>query len=107
MSFNKTLRLSAFLCLAPFLNAQSSLSGYWQLTAPRGDGTFRVTNLQLQQSGEDLSGSLLSRDGIPLAAPSTPVKSTSSPPCPRLPPARRSAPGSAPSPLTAPSPMAS
>ncbi len=49
-------------CMAPTLApAQSKLDGYWELRAPNpsGDGTFRDTYFQLQQSGSDVRGSLI------------------------------------------------
>jgi alpha-galactosidase len=48
--------------------AQNDLSGYWNLRVPNGDGTYRETFFQLQQSGESLTGKWFGRDpsGIPI-----------------------------------------
>ena len=41
--------------------AQADLTGYWDMCSPNqnGDGTFRDTYLQIQQSGESISGILI------------------------------------------------
>jgi alpha-galactosidase len=41
--------------------AQADLNGYWDMRAPNpnGDGSFRDTYLQIQQSGESISGTLI------------------------------------------------
>ena len=48
--------------------SQKNISGYWDLRVPNGDGTFRETFLDLQQTGETLSGRLLGRtpEGLPI-----------------------------------------
>ncbi len=60
----------AFLVgLVPGARAQQSLTGYWELRVPNGDGTFRETFFALEQKGDTLSGRLLGRSpaGIPVA----------------------------------------
>ncbi len=53
---------------APHAVAQQNLSGYWDFRVPNGDGTFRETFFELQQTGDALSGRVLGRgpNGIPL-----------------------------------------
>jgi alpha-galactosidase len=48
--------------------AQTNLSGYWLLKVPNGDGTFRVTYLELKQDGETITGKLYGRgpNGTPV-----------------------------------------
>ncbi len=64
------LFLGYALCfhLSPML-AQTDLNGYWRLRTPNanGDGTFRETFFEIQQSGETISGSLIrGKNGIPI-----------------------------------------
>jgi alpha-galactosidase len=49
-------------------HAQTNLSGYWVFNVPNGDGTFRVTYLELKQDGEAITGKLYSRvpNGMPI-----------------------------------------
>jgi alpha-galactosidase len=52
------------------LEAQTDLSGYWDARTPNqdNDGTYRDTYLEIQQSGETISGSLIRHpDGNPIA----------------------------------------
>ena len=49
--------------------AQTDLTGYWDSRTPNpsGDGTYRDTYFQMQQSGETISGSLIrGKNGIPI-----------------------------------------
>ena len=49
--------------------AQTDLTGYWNMRTPNpgGDGTFRDTYFEIQQSGEVISGMLIRRpNGIPI-----------------------------------------
>ncbi len=51
-------------------NAQTDLTGYWDARTPNasGDGTFRDTYFEIQQSGETLGGTLIRRsNGIPIS----------------------------------------
>jgi alpha-galactosidase len=60
---------SIFPVIAPPANAQTDLTGYWDLRTPNPtDGTFRDTYIQLQQTGDAISGTLLRRpNGIPIS----------------------------------------
>ncbi|WP_255460940.1 glycoside hydrolase family 27 protein [Edaphobacter albus] len=64
------LRLNAIALIAFSLPAfaQGDLTGYWNLRAPNGDGTYREIFFQLEQHGETLTGKWLGRapDGIPI-----------------------------------------
>jgi hypothetical protein len=44
--------LFVLLFIAVSAYAQTSLSGYWLLKVPNGDGTFRETYFELKQDGE-------------------------------------------------------
>ena len=64
-----TLVLCCSFCAVPRCSAQADLSGYWDVRTPNpgGDGTFRDTYLELHQTGEEITGTLLRRpNGIPI-----------------------------------------
>jgi len=53
----------------PAVAAPADLSGYWDVRTPNpsGDGTYRDTYFEIQQTGETLGGSLIRRPrGIPI-----------------------------------------
>jgi alpha-galactosidase len=62
------LCLFAFLSIAMSAYAQTSLSGYWLLKVPNGDGTFRETFFELKQDGDAVTGRILGRgpNGTPV-----------------------------------------
>jgi alpha-galactosidase len=66
--------LTVIFCSISFVvvrpaNAQTDLTGYWDLRTPNPtDGTFRDTYIQIQQTGDAISGMLLRRpNGIPIS----------------------------------------
>jgi len=60
---NKTCLLSGLLISTAFIaQAQSGLNGYWDLRLPNTDGSFRHTYLELNASGETVSGKLFGRN---------------------------------------------
>ena len=57
----RTLASTPVLLLgASNLAAQTNLSGYWVLLSPAGDGTYRKSYFHLEQSGETISGQVIS-----------------------------------------------
>ncbi|WP_263383329.1 glycoside hydrolase family 27 protein [Granulicella arctica] len=61
--------LNLLAAASPSAHAQNSITGYWDLRIPVGDGTSRETFFELNANGEAITGRLLSRGphGIPLA----------------------------------------
>jgi alpha-galactosidase len=61
--------LPVFLFIAMAAYAQTSLSGYWLLKVPNGDGTFRETYFELKQDGDSISGKIFGRlpNGTPVS----------------------------------------
>src|SRR6185312_16163990 len=77
--------------------AQTDLTGYWDSRTPNpsGDGTFRDTYFQIQQSGETISGSLIrGKNGIPITGTfkDGAIHFVTVPPPPPAPPAGSTAP---------------
>jgi alpha-galactosidase len=75
MSFQRAARSTlsilcffAFLLIAMSAYAQTSVSGYWLLKVPNGDGTFRETFFELKQDGDAVTGRILGRgpNGTPV-----------------------------------------
>ena len=75
MFFKRAVRSNlSIICLLAFLfvaipaYAQATLSGYWLLKVPNGDGTFRETFFELKQDGEAITGRILGRgpNGTPV-----------------------------------------
>ncbi len=58
----------AFLFIAISGYAQTSLSGFWLLKVPNGDGTYRETFLELTQDGNAITGKVFARgtSGTPI-----------------------------------------
>ncbi|ADW71106.1 glycoside hydrolase family 27 protein [Granulicella tundricola] len=60
---NKTCLLSGLLLSTALIaQAQTGLNGYWDLRLPNTDGSFRHTYLELNASGETVSGKLFGRN---------------------------------------------
>ncbi len=77
--------------------AQADLSGYWDVRTPNpsGDGTWRDTYFEIQQTGETLAGSLIRRpNGIPIAGTfkDGAIHFATVPPAPPTPPSGSTAP---------------
>ena len=77
--------------------AQVDLNGYWDVRTPNanGDGTFRDTYFEIQQSGETISGMLIRRpNGIPITGSfkDGAIHFVTVPPAPPAPPAGSTAP---------------
>ena len=77
--------------------AQTDLNGYWDMRTPNpgGDGTFRDTYFEIQQSGETISGMLIRRpNGIPITGTfkDGTIHFVTVPPPPPAPPAGSTAP---------------
>jgi len=77
--------------------AQTGLTGYWDSRTPNagGDGTFRDTYFEIQQSGETISGNLIRRpNGIPITGTfkGNVIHFVTVPPTPPAPPAGSTAP---------------
>ena len=80
--------------------AQADLNGYWDIRtpSPNGDGTFRDTYLEIEQSGESISGMLIRQPhGIPIAGTlkDGAIHFVTEPPAPQIPPAGSTAPARA------------
>ncbi len=60
MMLRRILLLSLLLLTTPFfLAAQASLTGFWIYRVPTGDGNYRESFMDLTQSGETLTGKIL------------------------------------------------
>jgi alpha-galactosidase len=53
------VRLISMMAFAAVLLAQTSLTGFWVLRVPRGDGTFAETFFDLKQNGESITGEMV------------------------------------------------
>src|SRR5690348_10913074 len=54
---------SLLLAAAAFLAAPASVTGFWVLKIPTGDGNFRETFFDLKQDGDTVTGTLVGGRG--------------------------------------------